>query len=102
MADVREKFQNWITQFSELEKFWNSIPEPAKTLFQIQINNFANEKSELFDEKYCAAIDRNDLLEKYVEELAEVILCYPSLPEESLLLAKEYQSRLVRCGANCT
>jgi len=78
-----------------------NIHEELRLNFKYSERELANDKTALIDEKYCNAVDRNDLLEKYVEELADIILEFPSLPAEYLLLAKEYKSKLVRC-ANCT
>ena len=36
------KWKDHIKQFPELEKRWNNVPEATKTLFEIQIDAFAN------------------------------------------------------------
>ena len=36
------KWTDHIKQFPELERRWNNIPEATKTLFEIQIDAFAN------------------------------------------------------------
>ena len=64
----------------------------------------ANKAIDIFDIDYCEAIDRNDLLEKYVEELANIIKkCDDtnSTPtNEELQIAKDYFLQLNRTGTS--
>lgn len=54
------------------------------------------DKLEVLEMKYCEAVDRNDLLEKYVEELANAIIDNKITPEV-IEDAKKYRSNLIRC-----
>lgn len=49
MTDEGKQFDwhEWIKEFPELDRMWHTLPEPAKTLFKIQINNFAKEQAAL-------------------------------------------------------
>lgn len=50
-------------------------------------------------QKYDEAIDRCDELEKYVEELANIVTDFSAYPPD-VDKAKEYKSKLNRCAAN--
>lgn len=39
-----DKFNEWIKEFPELDELWNKLPLIAKTLFEIQIQNYAVEQ----------------------------------------------------------
>jgi hypothetical protein len=46
MKEDEINWNEWMKEFPELDRLWNTIPEPARTLFKIQINNFAKESIE--------------------------------------------------------
>lgn len=37
-----KRWENYIKQFPKLEEYWNMIPEPAKTLFTIQVSEYGS------------------------------------------------------------
>jgi hypothetical protein len=45
------KWENYIKQFPKLEEAWNMVPEPAKTLFQIQINVYGQTFWDIINEE---------------------------------------------------
>jgi hypothetical protein len=72
------QFQNWIKEYPKLEEVWNSIPEPAKTLFEIQIDVFVHKQMP------------KALLEEWLDYIHHIKISPPI--EETEYLLKEYEN----------
>lgn len=63
------KWENYIKQFPKLEEYWLMVPEPAKTLFQIQINVYGQHFWDIITEEE----DRSKKLREKNKSIIELL-----------------------------